>query len=78
MGEESEYECTPRFFVGDFHITTKDVGSCEGGETSFDHNQKKIINQIYSHLLSLIMKKKKKMPRHLGVKARIWWKSIPP
>ena len=28
-------EFTSSFFVGDFHITTKDVGSCEGGETSF-------------------------------------------
>ena len=35
MEEESEDECTSIFFVGDFHITSKDVGSCEGGETYF-------------------------------------------
>ena len=35
MGEESEDECTSFFFVGEFHITTKDVSSCEGGDTSF-------------------------------------------
>ena len=35
MGEESEDECTSIFFMGDFHITAKDVGPCEGGETYF-------------------------------------------
>ena len=41
MGEESEDECTSSFFVGGFHITAKDVGSCEGGETYFRSKPKK-------------------------------------
>ena len=40
MGEESEGECISSFFVGDFHITAKDVGSCEGGETYFGSDPK--------------------------------------
>ena len=35
IGEESEDECISNFFVGDLHITAKDAGSCEGGETYF-------------------------------------------
>ena len=33
--EESEDECTSIFLVGDFQITTKNDGSCKGGETYF-------------------------------------------
>ena len=40
MGEEREDECTSRLFVGDLWITAKDVGSCEGGETSFGSDPK--------------------------------------
>ena len=35
MEEESEDECISKFFVSDFHITSKDIGSCDGGETYF-------------------------------------------
>ena len=35
MGEESEDEFTSKFFVVDFQITAKDVGSCEDGDTYF-------------------------------------------
>ena len=42
MGEESEDECTPNFFVGDIHITSKDVGSCKGGETYFGSDTKEV------------------------------------
>ena len=40
MGEEREDECTPNFFVWNIHITTKDVGSCKGGETYFRSDTK--------------------------------------
>ena len=30
-----ENECTSNFFVGDLHITDRDVVSCMGGETPF-------------------------------------------
>ena len=40
IGEESEDEHTSNFFVSDFHITAKDVGSCMGGETYFGSDPK--------------------------------------
>ena len=40
MGEESEDERTSIFSVGDFQITAKDDGSCEGGETYFGSDPK--------------------------------------
>ena len=50
-GEESEDECTSSFFMGDFHITAKDVGSCEGGETSFGSDPKEeYISDLHSPL----------------------------
>ena len=42
IGEGSEDECTSNLFVGDFHITTKDVGSCEYGETYFRSYTKEV------------------------------------
>ena len=77
MGEESEDECTSSFLVGDFQITAKDVGSCEGSETNFVSEPKEDYKSDLCHLLGFIMKKRTR-PHHLGVNPIVWWKSRPP
>ena len=42
IGEECEDECTSSFFVSDLQVSAKDVGSCEGGETSFGSYPKEV------------------------------------
>ena len=42
IGEESEDECTSRFFVGDLQIIAKDVSSYKGDATYFVSNPKEV------------------------------------
>ena len=77
MGEESEDECTSRLFVGDFQITTKDVGSCEDGETSFGLDPKEVYKlDLQSPLEPHNDEEDRDTP--LGVNARVWWKRRTP